>query len=241
MTLKTKISGADFESLNSEIQAHYEKNEGGAYILKTEGDESFNAIKSEKAKIKQELDDLKARIEAETAQKVREAEERALKKAQAEYEKARSENNIEALEKSWQEKNGKLENELKALQNVNDELRNEFKVYREREVVGDVVKKLVSKYAHTNCEQLLEMVLSQRIKAHWKEDGNVEARVCNKDGEIVADTIDELMADMHKDQNYSSILKANAPLAKGEEKHNALGDVGGGKKTHYAYGYELKI
>ncbi len=101
MKLKRKISQSELDQLSKDLQELYTK-VGDEFILNLD-DTAFEALKTEKANLKQELDDYKA----QEAERIRKAEERAKKKAEEEYNNAKTDKDVEAVEKSWSEKYSK--------------------------------------------------------------------------------------------------------------------------------------
>lgn len=217
MKLKRKITKAEFEAL-SEVQQGLYVADNDDYVLDIE-DSAFENLKSEKKAIQDKL----AKYEAEEEERIRKAEERAKKKALEEYEKAKDDKDIEAIEKSWQEKYDKLNAEKTA----SDE---RYSDYVKKALIDTEVMRM------TNEISTAPALLAPHIRSRLDVDFTGEQPkliVLDNNGMRSANTVAELQKSFIDNKDFNAIIKittANGGANSGkftETPHNsgASGEV----------------
>lgn len=194
MKLKRKISKAEFDALDEVKQSLYLQ-KGEDYILDID-DTAFTELKAEKASIQKELDDYKAQEE----ERIKKAEERARKKAQEEYEKAKNDKDVEAIEKSWTEKYEKLKGE-----------KEELDVKHTNYVKKSLIETAVS--AMANEISTSPLLLTPHIRSRLDVDftgAEPKLIVLDDNGGRSALTIDELKKSFIDNKEFSAIIKATS-------------------------------
>ena len=217
MKLKRKITKAEFEAL-SEVQQGLYVADNDDYVLDIE-DSAFENLKSEKKAIQDKL----AKYEAEEEERIRKAEERAKKKALEEYEKAKDDKDIEAIEKSWQEKYDKLNAEKTA----SDE---RYSNYVKKALIDTEVMRMANEISTA------PTVLAPHIRSRLDVDFTGEQPkliVLDNNGMRSANTVAELQKSFIDNKDFNAIIKittANGGANSGkftETPHNsgASGEV----------------
>lgn len=194
MKLKRKITESEFNALDENKKSLYVK-DGENYIVDID-DTAFETLKEEKANLKKELDNYKA----EEEERIRKAEERAEKKALEAYEKAKGDKDVEAIEKSWTDKYGKLESEFKDLQEKHNG-------YVTKSLVDSAVTAMANEIStHPN---LITPHIRSRLGVDLSGD-SPKLVVLDENGQRSALTVDELKKSFIDNKEFSAIIKATS-------------------------------
>lgn len=221
MALKFQVDSLD--GLDEGVATLYEK-KGDKFQLKVEGIPQGEDVAGLKAKVEELLAEKK-----EAARKAKEAEEAA--KAAAE-EAARKNGDVAALEKSWQEKLAKREQEL--LQQV-EGLSGNINAM----LVDNVAVKLASELAVPGSADLLIPHIKSRLAAEQRE-GKFVTVIRDKDGKPSASTIDDLKTEFASNPAFAPVIvgsKASGGGAGGGNgggAANQKGNMGGSKEERIA-------
>lgn len=208
MKLKRKINKEEFEGLNETQQSLYVEKDG-AYILDID-DTAFETLKTEKKTAEDELQ----RYKNEEAERINKAEQRALAKAKEEYEKAKGDKDVEAIEKAWSDKYEKLEKSFNKL----TEKHNSFVC---ETMVGKVVNDMANEIS------LSPKLMIPHIRNRLDVDmSGAEPKIVVKDenGKYSALTVDELKQSFIDNEDFSAIIKKSSSSgAKGTGDKNQNG------------------
>lgn len=222
MALKFQLDNLD--GLDEGVQALYEK-QGDKYQLKIEGLPAPEDVSGLKAKVDELL-----REKKDAAQKAKEAEEAAQKAAE---EAARKSGDTEALEKSWQEKFAKREQELLDQLNGRDTAITTM-------TVDNVAVKLASELAVPGSADLLLPHIKARLAAEQR-DGQFVTVIRDKDGKPSAASIDDLKTEFASNPAFAPVIvgsKASGGGANGGETGGRAaptkGNMGGSKEERVA-------
>ena len=221
MKLKRKITKAEFEALSDAQKALYVA-DNEDYVLDIE-DSAFENLKNEKKAIQDKL----AKYEAEEEERIRKAEERAKKKAQEEYEKAKGDKDVEAIEKSWGDKYSKLESEF-------NDLKIKHSDYITKSLLDDVVNKMSNEIS--TAPALIAPHIRSRLSVDFTSD-SPKVVVLDDNGQRSALTVDELKKSFIDNKDFGAIIKAHTANggansskfttdggAKGQVKLNEMSD-----------------
>lgn len=185
--LKYELENLD--GVEESVKSLYEEKDG-KYVLKIEG---IPQPQNDDG-LRKKVDELLAEKKAEQ-QKRKEAEE------QAALEHARKKGDIDALEKSWQEKLTKREAELleqsKAL---------ESQVYQL--TVGQTASTLANELAVSGCSSVLLPHITGRLQVETV-DGQVKVRVLDAQGKPSAATIDDLKKEFRDNPAFKPLIAAS--------------------------------
>lgn len=194
MKLKRKINKDEFDGL-TEVQKTLYVEKDGSYVLDID-DTAFETLKAEKKAKEDEL----AKYKAEEEQRLKEAEERAEKRAKEKYEKAKSDKDVEAIEKSWQEKYDKLQTKL-------TETESKHTSYVSKTLIDETVSKIANEISTS------PTLLSPHIRSRLSVDFTGEQPkliVLDDKGERSALTVDELKKSFIDNKDFSAIIKATS-------------------------------
>lgn len=221
MKLKRKITKAEFEALSDAQKTLYVA-DNEDYVLDIE-DSAFENLKNEKKAIQDKL----AKYEAEEEERIRKAEERAKKKAQEEYEKAKGDKDVEAIEKSWGDKYNKLESEF-------NDLKTKHSDYITKSLLDDVVNKMSNEIS--TAPALIAPHIRSRLSVDFTSD-SPKVVVLDDNGQRSALTVDELKKSFIDNKDFGAIIKAHTANggansskfttdggAKGQVKLNEMSD-----------------
>lgn len=202
--------------LDEGVAALYEERDG-KYRLKIDGVPDVSGLKAK-------VDELLAE-KKEAARKAKEAEEAARKAAE---EAARKSGDVEALERSWQEKLAKREAELAEALKARDAQLYELTVNAE-------ARRIASELAVPGSADVLLPHIKQRLKY---EDGKLQ--VLDPEGKPSALTTDELAKEIAANKAFAPLIVASmasgggAGGAKGGGAAQLKGDLGGDKAARVA-------
>lgn len=194
MKFKRKLTKAEFEKL-TEVQQQLYIADGDNYILNIE-DTAFENLKIEKANLKKELDEYKEK----EVERIAAAEERVRKKAEDDYKKAKSDKDIETVEKSWSDKYSKLETQF-----------NDLTLKHNDYVKSSLINAEVNRIA--NEISTVPDVILPHIKSRLDVDLTGEQAklfVLDKQGQRSALTVDELSKEFIDNPSFSAIIKASS-------------------------------
>lgn len=220
MKLKRKITQTELEQLAEPLQALYAK-VGDDFILQVE-DTAFETLKAEKKKAEDEL----KKYQDEEAERIKKAEERAEQKAKEKYEKAKTDKDVEAIEKSWSEKYDKLQAEK-------EELNAKHIDYVKKALIETAVAKMASEISTS------PTLISPHIRSRLDVDFSSEEPkliVLDANGQRSAQTLQELQKSFIDNKDFSAIIKVTSAtggakaggLSSGtqnDEKPKRLGDM----------------
>ena len=210
MSLKYKIDS--LEGLDETTSALYEK-DGDGFKLKVDGIPQGEDVSGLKAKVDELLAEKKA-----AAQKAKEAEEAAKKAAE---EAARKNGDVEALEKSWQEKLTKRESELQAqLDALNGSVTTM--------TVDNVAVKLANEIAVQGSADILIPHIKSRLAAE-ERDGQFVTVVRDAQGKPSAATLDDLKNEFANNAAFAPVIVGSKASGGGASGGN--GGSGGGAAT----------
>lgn len=167
-----------------------------------------------------EFNQLKADLEAATSELARwkaKREEEAKHRREAEEKAARNKGDVEALDKSWKEKEQAWIDE-----------RDGYIEHANRRAVETTATKLASKLAIKGSESVLERVISDRLVAETtKLSDPTVIRVLDGNGKPSALTLDELEKELQNDTALAPILVGSRASGAGGSNPSA---GGGGSK-----------
>lgn len=193
MKLKRKITKTEYEAL-SEVEKKLYISDNDDYVLDID-DTAFENLKNEKKEIQEKL----AKYEAEEEERIRRAEERAEKKAREEYEKAKGDKDVEAIEKSWGDKYSKLETEF-------NELKVKHSDYITKSLLDEVVNKMSNEISTS--PTLIAPHIRSRLSVDFTGD-TPKVVVLDDKGQRSALTIDELQKSFIDNKDFGAIIKAH--------------------------------
>lgn len=202
--LKYQLENLD--GVEESVKQLYEEKDG-KYVLKIEGIPEPEDLEGLKRKNQEFMEEAKV-----AKRKAKELEEQARQK---EEENARKNGNIEALERSWQEKLTKREAELleqsKAL---------ESQVYQL--TVGQTASTLANELAVSGCSSVLLPHITGRLQVETV-DGQVKVRVLDAQGKPSAATVDDLKKEFRDNPAFKPLIAASHASGGGANGANSGG------------------
>lgn len=215
MALKRKISKTEHAALAELLQKEY-KADGEEFVLDAEGFDDPAELKRAKDREAQNAKDQKARADKA------ESDLQALREGTA-----RSSGDIATLEKSWKEKNEKLEKDHRAELAKRDG-------HLQATLIDAVAVKLATDIAGPNADILLP-----HIKVRLTSDLTGEApltRVLDKDGKPSASSVEDLKKEISSDARFKAIVVASNASGGGAAGNgrptNGGAASGAGQKFH---------
>lgn len=194
MKLKRKITKSDFEQLTDTHKALYVEN-GESYVLDIE-DTAFSELKAEKEAVKKELDEYRAK----EAERIEKAEKRALERAKEDYDKAKSNLDVDALEKSWQDKYAKLEQQYGAVES-------KYNSHVKKTLIDTTVFEMANKISTSPA--LITPHIRSRLDVDLSGD-EPKLYVLDEHGQRSAQTVGELEKLFIDNKDFSAIIKATS-------------------------------
>lgn len=191
MPLDFIIKKEGYNALAAELKALYKEQEDGSYQLSVNGLPQPEDVSGLKAQLDRVLSEKKSESEkrAQADKEAREAAEKA----------ARAAGDIEALDKSYQERIQTLQAELEGkLNNANSQI--------QKLMVDNVVNDLATKLSKSNAN-LIKPFLKERLALEQGTDGSYLTRVL-KDGKPSALTIDDLHKEFVSNKEFAPIIDA---------------------------------
>lgn len=209
--LKFKLDKTAFEKLEESQQALY-KQSGEMYVLDVDGIDNTDDVAALKTQNEKLLAEKK-----EAAKKAKDAEDAA---ARAAEEAARKAGDIEALEKSWQEKLEKREGELAGqIETLNGSINTML--------VDNVATKLANEMAVPGSADILIPHIKNRLATEQREGQHVTV-VRDLQGKPSAATLDDLKNEFAGNAAFAPVIAGSAATGGGA---NGGGHGGGAAKT----------
>jgi hypothetical protein len=214
--LKLELDSID--GVDESLRGLYEEAEG-KYKLKVEGIEDTGALK----RAKQHEVDARKKVEAEARElKERLAEIEASNKKTLE-DGIRKSGDVEALDKSWQEKLAKRESEL--LSEVES-----TKGHLQKLLVDSVAMKMAVDLAVDGASEVLMPHIKQRLSVELR-NGEPTTVIREKDGSLSAMTLAELQEEFANNAAFAAVIRGSkAAGAGGHGAGNGGGAALGSKK-----------
>lgn len=211
--MKINITKEEYDALDESIQGLYTENADGGFKLDLEDLEDTGALKRAKEHEKE------ARKKAET--KAREIES-SMKELQTQMEElqngeSRKKGDVESLEKSYQKKMQELESKYKE---QIDGLTSTLK----KNTVDATARQLASDLSGENADIILPHIRNRL--AFEYENGDAKVRVLDENGNVTADSIDDLKNSYFTNEKFSPIIVGSKASGGG-----ASGAKGGGGAT----------
>lgn len=191
-----KLTKAEYDALPESLKGMF-KAEGEGYSPKFVSEDDVAGLKSQNEKLLNEKREAKARAEEIERQRVADEEKR-----------IKETGNIEALEKSYQEKLAKLQGDFDS-----------YKGNSEKQLHGLLVKKeaqaLASRLGGGATDELFLPHILSRLTVEAGEDGP-RTRILDKDGKPSAASMDDLYSEFASNKAFApAVAKTNASGAQG--------------------------
>lgn len=214
--MKYILNKTEFDKLNDATKAFYEEQDDGSYKLQVEGLEDTGALKrakdhekTQRKEAEKQLRELKEQFETLQEEITELRESGTGKKDETE------------LDKSWQAKYTKRENELQAQIN-------QLEATLSGQAVDSVANRIASELAGDNAHLMLPHVKS-RLKVEMVK-GKPEVKVLDEEGSVSAFTHEELQKEFLSNQKFSTIVVASKASGSGAGGSNKKGGSATGKK-----------
>lgn len=195
MALAFSIDENTFNSLESGIQGFYTKQDDGNYQLTVDGLPNTDGLKAKNDEL---LGETKKEREKRKELERQLAEIQAEKEKQAE-ETAKKNGDLETLENSYKEKLAKIEsdkgNEIKALQEQIYQL-----------TVGQKANDIANQLAIKGSASVLLPHIQNRLTLKTGDDGTNEIRVLDLQGNLSAQTIDDLILEFKANDAFKPLI-----------------------------------
>tara|TARA_R110000782_G_C14819221_1_gene413874 strand:- start:25145 stop:25888 length:744 start_codon:yes stop_codon:yes gene_type:complete len=221
MALKYQLDSLD--GVDESVKTLYTEKDG-KFVLGIEGLPQQEDVSGLKAKVDELLNEKK-----EATRKAKEAEDAAAKAAE---EAARKGGDTEALDKSWQEKYNKREQELQAqIDGLNGSVTNM--------TVDSVALQMASDLAVEGSAKVLLPHIKARLAVEQK-DGKYVTAVRDAEGKPSASTLDDLKNEISSDPAFAHVVvgsKASGGGANGSKKGGGgavTGSFGGSREERQA-------
>ncbi|EAO0751717.1 hypothetical protein VQ381_004657 [Salmonella enterica] len=210
MTLKFRITKEEFDALTEEQQALYGES-GEGYQIAIEGLPDTSALDGLKLKVEELLSEKKAE------QKKREEAEAEAEKER--LEKLKKSGDIESLEKSWQEKLEKAEQDSRAkIDALNASIH--------KMLVDNVALDLATSLCGEAAPVILPH-LKTRLTVETDSDGNPVTRVVDSAGKLSAASLDDLKKEFTGNKLFSALIIDSRASGTGGEGGEKKPDAGG--------------
>ncbi|WP_231598990.1 hypothetical protein [Salmonella enterica] len=219
MKLKFRITKEEFDALTEEQQALYGES-GEGYQIAIEGIPDTSALDGLKLKVEELLSEKKAE------QKKREEAEAEAEKER--LEKLKKSGDIESLEKSWQEKLEKAEQDSRAkIDALNTSIH--------KMLVDNVALDLATSLCGETAPVILPH-LKTRLTVETDSDGNPVTRVVDSAGKLSAASLDDLKKEFTENKLFSALIIDSKASGTGGDGGEKKPDAGGErqKKTTVA-------
>lgn len=195
--LKRSIDKKSYDSLSDELKTYYTEKDG-SYTLKVEGDDTTEDVGALKRAKSHEVE---ARKKAE-----KELKELKQQLADEDDDASRKKGDVAALEKSWQEKYNKLEQEKQTAVSNKDK-------FIEKMLIDGKATELAAKLSGERSSIMLPHVRS-RLTVDTTGDAPV-LKVLGADGNVSASTLEDLEKEFVANKDFSSILVASKAKGSG--------------------------
>lgn len=199
--MKRKLTQEEFDALSDAIKALYKKN-GDHYLLELEDDPADELRRAKEREAQARKD---AEKELEAARK---------KLADIEGDDARKRGDIATLEKSWNEKLKKQEDDAAAIIA-------KYRARTEKSLISDVAAQLAAKLA-PNAVKILLPHIRARLTVDHDADEPV-TRVLDENGKLSALTVADLEKEFRTNADFAAIIVGSNASGSG-----ATGNKGGG-------------
>lgn len=210
MTLKFRITKEEFDALTEEQQALYGES-GESYQIAIEGMPDTSALDGLKLKVEELLSEKKAE------QKKREEAEAEAEKER--LEKLKKSGDIESLEKSWQEKLEKAEQDSRAkIDALNASIH--------KMLVDNVALDLATSLCGEAAPVILPH-LKTRLTVETDSDGNPVTRVVDSAGKLSAASLDDLKKEFTENKLFSALIIDSRASGTGGDGGEKKPDAGG--------------
>lgn len=210
MTLKFRITKEEFDALTEEQQVLYGES-GEGYQIAIEGLPDTSALDGLKLKVEELLSEKKAE------QKKREEAEAEAEKER--LEKLKKSGDIESLEKSWQEKLEKAEQDSRAkIDALNASIH--------KMLVDNVALDLATSLCGEAAPVILPH-LKTRLTVETDSDGNPVTRVVDSAGKLSAASLDDLKKEFTGNKLFSALIIDSRASGTGGEGGEKKPDAGG--------------
>lgn len=210
--MQYKVTREEFTKLDESVQALY-KQDGEEFVLSVEGMPEIEDVSGLKAKVEEllaEKKDAKASADAAT----RAAAEA---KAAKELAEANKTGDIDAINASWAEKYGKLEDVVTSLNGTIAKITS-----------GAAATKMASELALTGQSEVLMPHIERRLATEMV-DGVPRVVVKGVDGKPSALTVEELQTEFKNNEAFASVIVGSK--ARGKGTHNQNPGAGGAGKV----------
>jgi hypothetical protein len=228
--MKATVTKEEYTKLPELLQAEY-KEEGDKYILKVDGGEDFRKARDHEKEKRKEAEARLKQIEKEKA----DAEE-ARRKAEeeAELSKKRKAGDLEAIEKSYQQKLAEKDEAYKAEITKRDEA-------TKSQAVEAAANRLAGSIS-TSPDLMLPHIKG-RLAAELTESGSVVVRVVDKDGKLTSNKVEDLQKEILEDKAFAPIIKGSEARGGGASSQPGSGGAspGSDKKVDFASGNPKEI
>lgn len=210
MTLKFRITKEEFDALTEEQKALYGES-GEGYQIAIEGLPDTSALDGLKLKVEELLSEKK------TEQKKREEAEAEAEKER--LEKLKKSGDIESLEKSWQEKLEKAEQDSRAkIDALNTSIH--------KMLVDNVALDLATSLCGEAAPVILPH-LKTRLIVETDSDGNPVTRVVDSAGKLSAASLDDLKKEFTENKLFSALIIDSRASGTGGDGGEKKPDAGG--------------
>ena len=225
--LKLKVDSID--DIDEKLRDLYEKSDDG-FLLKVDGLEDTGALKRAKDREKEN-----ARLAKERADKLeQDLNELRENINDGKHKGAKTKGDIEALDKSWQEKYDKLASEKDAqIEGLRGNITHM--------TVDNVAMSLASELAVEGSSKVLLPHIKARL-ASEERDGKWGTSVLDSDGKPSAASLDDLKKEFASDPAFAHVVSGSkasgsgaAPGSKGGGAAPQTGKVGGTREERLAY------
>ncbi|HGB5894187.1 TPA: hypothetical protein ACIVVN_002509 [Salmonella enterica subsp. enterica serovar Kottbus] len=210
MTLKFRITKEEFEALTEEQQALYGES-GEGYQLAIEGLPDTT-----------ELSDLKTKVEELMKEKKAEQKKREEAEAEADrerVEKIKKSGDVEALEKSWQEKLDKAGQESR-------EKIDALNASIHKMLVDNVALDLATSLCGEAAQVILPHIKT-RLTVETDMEGNPVTRVVDSAGKLSAASLDDLKKEFTENRLFSALIIDSKASGTGGDGGEKKPDAGG--------------
>lgn len=205
--MKAKINKAAFEALSPELQGEYKPtDDADVYALTVEGADDLTAIQKKKEIAEQH------RKQAEKKAKDLEAELEALREETAKNaaEDANKRGDTDALNKSWEAKLAKKDEDFQRQLKQRDEALHSL-------LVDNTAERMANEIAISGSAELLVPHIKNRLRVEYV-DGKPQTKVVDEAGNSSASTLQELQEEFRAKPAFAPIIvgsKANGGGANG--------------------------
>lgn len=187
MALKRKVTKEEFDKLPEVLKAEYEEKNGMFHAIIDGDDDAIEAIKRAK--------EHESESHKETKRKLKELEDRLSKDK---YNSDKSNNDVAAIEKSWQDKFSARETELLGKnKTIESMLSNSLK--------DSVISSIASELVKTDSQRIFKKAVADRFVVEMDGDAP-KIRIMDREGKPSAMSLEDFKKEVLADKEYTSIL-----------------------------------